>query len=302
MEEPFQDERLEASTFYGLFECEHRRDRLQRLVRVWTGRVARYIRDDDLVNAERLLNSVLENDPYPDEHAETVGKAIERMATPDLLRLLADRNGDEQSAAAEALLTAFGMHVIDQLVTQLAGEDDSRVRRSLTNMLAGAARTKPRALEPYLSDHRWFLVRNLTTALGKTANPDAMGSLRMVLTHSDHRVRTEALRSTVRLMRGSSTPVLVRALSDSHEQVRHTAATLVRGATDDEADRALADELRADRLPADMSIEVISILSERGSASGAMVLEELASRRFAVRAHARAKRRAAREALKGEAQ
>jgi hypothetical protein len=302
MEEPFQDERLEASTFYGLFECEHRRDRLQRLVRVWTGRVARYIRDDDLVNAERLLNSVLENDPYPDEHAETVGKAIERMATPDLLRLLADRNGDEQSAAAEALLTAFGMHVIDQLVTQLAGEDDSRVRRSLTNMLAGAARTKPRALEPYLSDHRWFLVRNLTTALGKTANPDAMGSLRMVLTHSDHRVRTEALRSTVRLMRGSSTPVLVRALSDSHEQVRHTAATLVRGATDDEADRALADELRADRLPADMSIEVISILSERGSASGALVLEELASRRFAVRAHARAKRRAAREALKGGAQ
>jgi hypothetical protein len=302
MEEPFQDERLEASTFYGLFECEHRRDRLQRLVRVWTGRVARYIRDDDLVNAERLLNSVLENDPYPDEHAETVGKAIERMATPDLLRLLADRNGDEQSAAAEALLTAFGMHVIDQLVTQLAGEDDSRVRRSLTNMLAGAARTKPRALEPYLSDHRWFLVRNLTTALGRTANPDAMGSLRMVLTHSDHRVRMEALRSTVRLMRDSSTPVLVRALSDSHEQVRHTAATLVRGATDDEADRALADELRADRLPADMSIEVISILSERGSASGAMVLEELASRRFAVRAHARAKRRAAREALKGEAQ
>lgn len=302
MEQPFRDDRLEAGTFYGLFECEHRRDRFQRLVRVWTGRVARYIRDDDLINAERLLNSVLENDPYPEEHVETVGKAIERMATPDLLRLLADRNGDDQSAAAEALLAAFGMHAIDQLVTQLAGEEDSRVRRSLTNMLAGAAKVRPKALEPYLSDHRWFLVRNLTTALGKTANPDAMGSLRMVLTHSDHRVRMEALRSTVRLMREGATPVLVGALSDSHEQVRHTAATLVRGVTDDEADRALADELRADRLPTDVSIEVISILGERRSSTGSLVLEELASRRFAVRGQTRAKRRAAREALKGAAQ
>ena len=193
------------------------------------------------------------------------------------------------------------MHVIDQLVTQLAGEDDSRVRRSLTNMLAGAARTKPRALEPYLSDHRWFLVRNLTTALGKTANPDAMGSLRLVLTHSDHRVRMEALRSTVRLMREGATPVLVRALSDPHEQVRHTATTLVRGTGTEDADRALADELRADRLPADVSIEVIAILGERRSASATLLLEELASRRFAIRAHTRAKRRAAQEALKGAA-
>ena len=301
MGRPFDAERLEAGTFYGLFECEHRRDRLQRLVRVWTGRVARYIRDDDLVNAERLLNSVLENDPYPEQHAEAVGKAIERMATPELLRLLADRDGDDKAAAAEALLAAFGLHAIDQLVTQLAGEEDSRVRRSLTNMLAGAARAKPQALDPYLSDHRWFLVRNLTTALGRTANPEAMGSIRHVLTHSDHRVRMEALRSTVRLLRDEATPVLIQGLSDPHEQVRHTAATLVRGATGDDADRMLADELRVGRLPPDMSIELIVILGERKSADGSSVLEELASRRFAMRAHARAKRRAARQALKGEA-
>lgn len=301
MEAPFDVVHYEIATFFGLFECEHRRDRFQRLVRVWTGRVARYIRDGDLVGADRLLNTILDGDPYSEQHADAVGKALERMATPDLLRVLALREEDEQSDAAAALLSAFGSHVIDQLVVQLGGEEDRRVRRQLTEMVASAARDKPRALEPYLSDHRWYLVRNLATALGRTGNPDAMSSLRLIVNHSDHRVRTEVLRSAVRLQRPETGAVLVKALSDPHDQVRHTSATLLSGSDASDLDRLLADELRSGRLPADSSVTVIMLLGSRGRPLGRQALEEVAAIRFAFRSQTRAEKRAARRALRGAA-
>ena len=73
----------------------------------------------------------------------------------------------------------------------------------------------------------------------------------------------------------------------------------MRGAESDNTDRVLADELRANQLPQDMCLEVIAILGERGSGHGTAVLEDLASRRFAMRARTRAQRRAARVALRG---
>lgn len=300
MEAEIDDRRLEAVTMQGLFECEDRRDRFQRVTRVWTARIARYIRNGDLGYAADLLSAVQETERFDRDHADLVRKSLERLTTPDLLRSLAAEHAEDETGAARRLLSGLGRQVIDELVIQLASEDDSSVRRQLTDLLAMAAVARPSAIEPYLKDQRWYVVRNLVTALGRTGNQNAARSVRLVVGHTDHRVRIEALRSMTSLLRAEAAPVVVRALSDDDERVRQAAVTLLKGQTLPEVDRLLAAELRDDKLAIDAALGVISILGSRGMIEGRAALESLAAKRFAIRSRSRTLRAAARRALEAE--
>ncbi len=291
MEEPINEQNMERTTLRELLECEDRRERFQRVARVWTARIGRYIKDGDLERAAYLLDLAGGEAAYQGDNDDLIRKSLERLTTPELLRSLAlDRSG-EQGEAAGRLLTGLGRQVIDELVIQLASEEDRAMRRQLTELLAAAARNEPDAIEPYLPDQRWFVVRNLVTALGHTGNPDAANSVRLVVSHNDYRVRTEALRSMVTLLGDDASPLVIRALGDDSEHVRQTAAALLRGSSLGDVDRALADEIRADALPTDSAVAAVKILAARRGPHGRAVLEVLAGRRFAWRSRARTLRK-----------
>ncbi|RPI20842.1 MAG: hypothetical protein EHM57_07390, partial [Actinobacteria bacterium] len=300
MEQEIDDRSLEASALSGLFECEDRRDRFQRVTRVWTARIARYIRSGELDHAADLLSVIQDEERFPEENADLVRKSLERLTTPELLRSLAADQGSDDASAARRLLSGLGRQVIDELVIQLAGEEDKAVRRQLTELLAIAAASRPSAIEPYLKDQRWYAVRNLVTALGRTGNPNAARSVRLVVGHTDHRVRIEALRSLVTLQRAEAAPVVVKALSDDDERVRQAAVALLNGQSLLDVDHQLVAELRDDLLAMDAALGVIAILGARGMPEGKAALEELAGRRFALRGRTRALRAAARRALAEE--
>jgi len=297
MEDPIDSPAMERATLRSLAECEDRQDRFQRVTRVWTARIARYIRDGDLSAAAALLGAVQDERTYGVDREGIVRTALERLTTPELLRSLAEEQSEDQVGAASALLAGLGRHVIDEVIIQLAVEEDRTVRRQLTDLLAIAARNEPAAIEPYLKDQRWYVVRNLVNALGHTANREAAKSVRLVLGHTDPRVRTEALRSMVTLLGDDAALTVVRGLSDSDPMVRQTASTLLRGRSFTDLDAALADELRGDKLPLDSAVAVVAILGERHKPAGTAVLGELAGRRFAFRSRARTVRTAARLAL-----
>ncbi len=286
---------LERIIIRGLLECEERRDRFQRAARVWTGRVTRHVRNGDLAAAAGLLAGVLDDPPYPPARQESIAKALERMTTADLFRRLSrHEEGEEEHVAV--ILDRIGRIAVDQLVHRLAEEEDATKRRALVDLLAVAARRRPDELEPYLSDPRWYLVRNLVTALGGTANRDAIPGVRVVLDHSDHRVRMEALRAMVKLAKSDAAPFVVRALGDDHERVRTTAVALIKGTELDDVERLVAAELRADRLPVDAALAAIAILGDRTDPMAIAVIDELASRRFVFGSRRRTLRTAARAA------
>jgi HEAT repeats len=301
MEDEIDDPELEATTLRGLFECEDRRDRFQRVTRVWTARIARYIRAGDLEHAADLLSVIQEEERYPEDNADLVRKSLERLTTPDLLRSLAAEQVGDEASAARRLLSGLGRQVIDELVIQLASEEEKAVRRQLTELLAAAAASRPSAIEPYLKDQRWYVVRNLVTALGRTGNPNAARSVRLVAGHTDHRVRIEALRSLVTLLRDDAAPVVVKALSDEDERVRQAAVTLLKGRALTDVDRQLVAELRDDQLAMDAALGVIAILGSRAMPEGRAALEDLAAKRFAFKGRTRTLRAAARKALEEEA-
>jgi HEAT repeat protein len=60
-------------------------------------------------------------------------------------------------------------------------------------MLASLGPENVRALGAFVTDNRWYLVRNIADVLGRTRSPEAVPYLARLVSHPDSRVRTEAV-------------------------------------------------------------------------------------------------------------
>jgi len=194
----------------------------------------------------------------------------------------------------------MGLVVADALVAQLAEASDRRNRRVLTELVTRAIREDPGVVIPYLSGRPWYLLRNLAIALGKTGQANAVPGLLRMLNHEDHRVRTEALRSILRIQGREAVPTVIRMLGDPHERVRHAAAGLARAVDSEGFDALLVAELDSDRLSTEAACGIVELLGCLETDRGADALARLAGRRFVFRKRSRAMRDAARMAMDKE--
>ncbi len=300
MSKSIDDYTLGTTVLRGLLECEDRDERFARVLRVWTGRVSRYLRDGEWQPGRDLLDAILRDPPYAAERDAEVREALERVAGRETLRLLLEEEqGAEPSEDAFHLVEVIGPAIIGPLVDLLVREEDAHGRKMLTSLLARAATPDPKAVEPHLAGQPWFVLRNLATVLAKTNKEEAAPALRQLASHEDHRVRAEALRGLVRIQRDGAAPMLVRSLSDANERVRSAAAALIRATESEDLDRLLVRELEADRLRTDVAVAVVGILAGRRTPQARRAVEELARKRFSVKGGSRAVRDAARQALQG---
>lgn len=279
--ERLPDEELEIQVIRTLMECEDRTDRFKRIVRVWSGRVARYFRNGEIRKGTVLFRAITTDPAYDRSRLPIVHDGIERIADRNTIRLALDReSGSEPSEEIVDMIDAIGTPGVAPLVAVLSQEEDGQRRRLLTELLASAARHDPGALDPYLSNQPWYVLRNLATVLGKTGRSAALPGTRRLLTHDDFRVRVEATRSLARLAGDAAAPTFIRLLSDENERVRQTAVSLARSVGGEELDQLLITELDSGRLGADETQVVIRILGSRKSAGAADLLRRLASKRF----------------------
>ena len=295
--EPVEEFRLGLKVVRGLYEVEDREHRFPRVIRVWTARISRAIRGGELSDATLLIDGVLHEPPFPPECREDVTEALNNLVTPDMVDTMVAGIAETGLRDAVDLLKAFGPAVVDVLVEHLANEEDPQSRRVLIDLLAAVGRSSPRSLLSHIDDPRWYVLRNLATVLGKTGSPQVLGSLRTMQGHDDHRVRVEAMRALVPLLRSDSVPMLVDALQDSHERVRQSAITLLRSSQVANVDEMLVAALNDDRLGTAEKTKLVQILAQRDNPAAREAVEQLASRRFALSGSLKSLRDAARTAL-----
>jgi HEAT repeat protein len=291
-------QRVAREVLAGLVECEARPHRFRRVLRIWTGRIVAAVRSGDFADANAWIDAVMSDPKYPVEREEQVSQALVKLATPalidDLLQAFSER-----SVAADTLLLirAWGPAVTEHLVERLGDEENPAYRRILIDMLAETARSNPRPLATHLTDSRWYVVRNLAIALGRTGRSQAAGPLRSLLQHDDYRVRIEALRALVPVARSDAVGVLLEALRDSHERVRQAALTLLRNSEEPAVEQGLIEALDDSALALAEKVRLIEILSTRQGDTARAALERLAASK-ALRASSRELRDAARAALR----
>jgi hypothetical protein len=123
---------------------------------------------------------------------------------------------DQQEAQTVSEFIAFAKALddpgIDLLNAVLGESQQRRNRRLLAEAMAEVCREHPERLAPYLSDRRWYVVRNIVHILGWIGGTGTVGLLRTALKHPEPRVRYEVVAALGQVEPAAARPVLLKAL------------------------------------------------------------------------------------------
>ncbi|MGH8875416.1 MAG: HEAT repeat domain-containing protein, partial [Acidimicrobiia bacterium] len=284
--------------FRGMLHVEVRDAKFQRLLRIWSGKIAAAVRRGEFRRAELWMRAATDAPTYETDRSPAVDNALQHLArsevTATLVTFAAEASAPE---AAVRMLEALGERSVDTLVDLLADAEDSGRRRALIEVLARVAAADPTRVLERLQDGRWYVVRNLAMVLARSGNPAARPGLEASFAHPDHRVRVEALRGLAVGKGDGGLGVLERALHDQHELVRTAAVGYLAGRGDPGSEQVLIEALAAPRIDPTLGERIVRALGHSRSPAAREALTRYAGRRFVFSAAARHLRDAARQAL-----
>jgi HEAT repeat protein len=123
---------------------------------------------------------------------------------------------DQQDSAGILDFIGFarelGDPAVDWLNLVLAESQQRRTRRHLAEAIANLCRETPERLAPWLSDPRWYVVRNVVHILGWIGGNAIVGLLQSALRHPDPRVKQEVVAALGQVDTRLARPLLVRLL------------------------------------------------------------------------------------------
>jgi len=276
-----------------LLTIEDRAERLRRLLRIWVAKLGGAIKSKDFPEAVEWLGALNGVDVDP----QLLDDAYDQMATEQVLEALTEADAPYREVR-DRLLHELASRAGSRVLEQLAVEEDPGRRRMLIDIVGEMARVDLPAIVPGLSDPRWYVVRNLAIALGKSGRKAAGEPLARLAKHEDHRVRIEALRALLPCVGAVAVGQLVSALADEHIRVRGAATYLLATLDDEDVLPALREALSDVDRPVELRIAVVEALGRRADEGSRELLEDVAQSGTRLSPSARALRSAARGALR----
>jgi HEAT repeats len=156
--------------------------------------------------------------------AETISGLLEGIASgPFLDRILAVLwEGGDTPAAQEirACVKVLAEQLIGPLLRMLDVERRPRMRDLLCDLLARLGPEHADSLGAFVSDNRWYLVRNIVDVLGRMRSPQAVPYLARLVQHADSRVRVEAVNALASIGTEAAQAQICAFLNDPEQPVR----------------------------------------------------------------------------------
>ncbi len=132
----------------------------------------------------------------------SVSSAVERL----------DAQEPEEVAEFVAFARTLGEPAVELLNLVLAESQQRRNRRAIAEAIADMCRAHPERLAPFLTDRRWYVVRNIVHILGWIGGESIVGLLQVALRHPEPRVRQETVAALGQVDVKLARPLLLKAL------------------------------------------------------------------------------------------
>ena len=131
-------------------------------------------------------------------------------------------NTSEEVSAEDLMevLLVFGKPSISRICEFLGLVEKMKLRRVIIQILVEMGQERPEVFFPYLSDPRWFVVRNMAFILARIAPPSALESLVPLISHKEPRVRKEVLSYLERTAEPKAKTYLMKFLRDDSSALR----------------------------------------------------------------------------------
>ena len=189
-----------------------------------------------------------------------------------------DTQGPAGVEAFLALAGDCGEPAVDWLMLVLAESQEQRTRRPLARALATIVREHPERLLPWMSDDRWYVVRNVVHILGWIGGDAVASHLQAAIHHSDLRVRREVVTTLGTVSPGVARPILLNMLSTAQSRLFTTIVHQLSLGADPVVSQRLFEVLRDDRFverPEDERRAVYVGIANQGAGVVGSLEEEL---------------------------
>jgi hypothetical protein len=117
----------------------------------------------------------------------------------------------------------LGPAAIEWLMGIVAVAEHQRTRRTLVRALSEMCEGNPERLAPWLSDSRWYVVRNAVLVAGSAQDGAPAGMFVPLLHHEDARVRQEVVTALTKVDVDSARPLLLELIRDTELPIRSAA-------------------------------------------------------------------------------
>jgi len=156
-----------------------------------------------------------------------------------------------------------------------------RTRAAASTLLSYLCAGRPEILVPYLTDSRWYVVRNAVFVLGQVGGSEVVELLQVAARHPDPRVRRQVINSLGNIPPEERLPILASQLAS--QDLRLLAATLAMLARQrgPEAVRTLLHQIQAPDFESrglEHQRMIFNALAETGDDQAVTALAELLNR------------------------
>jgi len=180
----------------------------------------------DWVEAQRALELLREFDPERTLCDAALADSLQDVEVEPLVEQLDSAGADDQ-ASFLALAVAIGRPAMRFTFGVMAGARRGRLRAAATTALAYMCDDDPDLLEPWVTDSRWFVVRNVVFVLGQIGDSRAVPMLRIAAHHTDVRVRRAVVHALGAFTLAERMPILLSMLDTRDPQLLSAVLTLM---------------------------------------------------------------------------
>ncbi|MBI1920570.1 MAG: HEAT repeat domain-containing protein [Geobacter sp.] len=184
------------------------------------------------LNLARFMRELRKNDALPAANRERAARAMEGRFTEGVVKALKDSVDSTDAITPEELkelLLYFGAAAIVPMCELLGLVEKMKMRKALLDVLSEIGMETPEAFFPFMSDKRWYLVRNMVYVLARIRNPKALEPVARLVTHREPRVRREVLQCLERMSDPRAKTAIMRFLQDESSAIRIRAMQALAG-------------------------------------------------------------------------
>ncbi|NOT33343.1 MAG: HEAT repeat domain-containing protein [Candidatus Eisenbacteria bacterium] len=176
------------------------------------------IQDCNWEEAQRAFELLRRFDPDGAFSNDDFSNALQGLDTDDITEHLDESTTDDQGRFF-GLTVAIGRPAVKFACAVMAKAQKSRTRAAACTMLTYLCTEDPEVLEPYITDSRWYVVRNVVFILGQIGGPAVVPMLEMASHHPEMRVRRAVVQALGNVPATDRVPLLFEQLGTRDPQL-----------------------------------------------------------------------------------
>ncbi len=175
------------------------------------------------LNITWFLGNLARNEQIPEANRAEIDRALGTILSPDTAKIIARTIDTSELLSPDKLrdlLLIFGPPAVGRMCELLGLVEKMKMRKVIIQVLCEIGCDAPEVFIPYLSDSRWYLVRNIVFILTRIGSPATLDSLMALISHREVRIRKEVLGYLERVPDPKAKTCLLKFLRDDSSVIR----------------------------------------------------------------------------------